>query len=113
MPKIQFTIKGSDGNEEFLFMDPWDYIVQEKTFKAKIVHRKMEGLTYATGWERESKKIWACTAAFATLDFPTQKNGPAWIFGLPFFYSHVVSYNSDTKPPSMSFKRDKCGGCNP
>lgn len=111
MPPLTFTIKGRDGKEELLIVDPWDYIVSEKTYRTEIAYSKMGGLSYATGWERSNKKAWACTAAFATMEFPTHGNGPAWIFGLPFFYSHVVSYNSDTHPPSISFQRGKCGGC--
>lgn len=111
MPKMKLTVKGRGGNKYVVELDPWDYIVAEQTYKLEIIYEKFEGRSYATGWERKSKKIWACAAAFATMDFPTRGNGPAWIFGLPVFYSHRVSYNVDHTPPSMSFTRESCGSC--
>mmetsp|Transcript_66393 Transcript_66393/g.187055 ORF Transcript_66393/g.187055 Transcript_66393/m.187055 type:complete len:510 (+) Transcript_66393:52-1581(+) len=111
LPKVSWVVKGRAGNEFHLELDPWDYIISEQTYKMQITYGKIDGMTYVTGWERRSKQIWACNPAFAFMDFPTERNGPAWILGLPIFYSHRVSYNIEHNPPSMSFTKELCGGC--
>jgi len=55
-----------------------------------------------------------CQPAFGPMDYPTQKNGPVWILGLPTFYAYAVTYDTKAEPPSVAFTstaESPCGTC--
>jgi len=50
-----------------------------------------------------------CTSNFGFMEYPTQKNGPVWIFGTPLFYEYDVGYDLSTK--MMALQKGKCEPC--
>lgn len=95
LPSIKFHVRGADGSEQELELPAWGYVV------AMI--------------QPDGKR--QCEPAFSDMDYNTQKNGPVWILGTPFFYTHEIGYDLQSSPPGISFtslfgpQDAPCGSC--
>lgn len=92
LPPINFGLRGSDGTEQEVKMPAWSYVTT----------------TLVPGGGQ------ICEPVFSAMDYNTEKNGPVWIFGSPFFFTHEVGYDLQTSPPGISFtsiQESSCGSC--
>lgn len=47
--------------------------------------------------ERSPERSSVCAPAFGPLNYPTKKNGPVWIMGLPLFFAYTVGYDVEAR----------------
>merc|ERR1719282_1187691 len=111
MPPLTLHIGSRNGVKTELTLDPWDFIVAQDDNATEILYTNFNGIEFVNGYKRTPQRVVACTPAFATMEFPTKYNGPAWIIGMPIFYSYVVSYSTGVNPPRVSFDKRSCGLC--
>lgn len=104
LPSLTFHLKGRGGEREKLVLSPSEYMLetpvekmQEKWLTSLMQNHKVPTV------EGETQ----CIPAFRTMEYPTKKNGPAWILGAPFFYKYSVAY--DRKKLAIAF--DSSAGC--
>jgi len=77
---------------------------------------QMSGVDYVVQSRGNSSDEYFCQLAFGPMAYPTQKNGPVWIMGLPTFYAYTVTYDTQAEPPTMAFVSTSdtpCGSCAP
>lgn len=112
LPSIHLHFKGS-GNNLTMDLDPWTFIVSRNTKEMRYHFEDILGFgNVAVNYTETGRNTWTCTPAFGIMNYETDKNGPAWIFGMPIFYAYVVHHDLGTVPPSMSFTKEPCGNCN-
>lgn len=96
MPTLRFTVSGTGGTKATLELEPNEYTI----------------MVADEGDSAAGKQGQQCILAFSVLDYDTEANGPVWIFGTPFFYKYIVSYDISTAPPQLSFgSADDCTPC--
>jgi len=79
----------------------------------KAQELRLSGVDYVLRLENSSSAS-VCAPAFGPMDYPTQKNGPVWIMGLPLFFAYTVAYDAQAKPPTVAFTsraEAPCGAC--
>jgi hypothetical protein len=107
LPPLKFHVTGSGGNNKTLAMPGWAYILESTRVDA-AANKKFQGgleediaLLERDNHTGASSKV--CSPAFGAMDYNTQKNGPVWILGTPFFYEFHVGYDLSASPPAISF----------
>jgi len=104
LPNLKFHVAGSTGNETTLELPGWAYIL-ESTRDDLEGNKQLQGMeedvVFLQNYTSQSSKV--CSPAFGAMDYNTQKNGPVWILGTPFFYQYHVGYDLKSKPPAISF----------
>lgn len=112
LPDIHFHLADDSGAEQAVALDGPAYGIAIKERQRRIVYKNIPGEgTVPWGYEYTGRKVWICRAAFGVLDYPTAKNGPAWILGLPIFFGHSVGFDVSKEPPTVSFTPGPCGPC--
>merc|ERR1719329_215149 len=92
LPPISFSVRGSDKTEQQVQLPGWAYITSRPAMGGGVI----------------------CDSAFSAMEYNTAKNGPVWIFGTPFFFTHEVGYDLQASPPGISFtslEGSSCGSC--
>lgn len=115
LPPIHFHIHNAGGYNKVLTLQPWSYVVaryEETTNLAQSEDDIVPTEAFVGVVNGSGTKNWMCEAAFGVMDYPTPRNGPAWVLGMPLFYSYVVQYDISHDPPTVSFSQDACRGCN-
>jgi len=91
MPSLFFRVAGKTGGSDVLELKPDSYVGE----------MPLNSQTTELG----------CVPLFGEMDYPTELNGPVWIFGTPLFYQFQVHYDREPEPPTVSFLREPCGTC--
>lgn len=110
LPPVHFHV-ASDNHEKTLTLQPWSFIVSRYEETSTPIYRDDNSNEEIVDYSKTGKMGWTCEAAFGIMDYPTPKNGPAWVLGMPLFYSYVVQYDISELPPKISFSQTPCGTC--
>jgi len=114
MPNLKFHMVGAGGNEKVLELPGWAYVL-ESTREVAEDNKQLQGmdgevvLLQNKTVPLSSHKV--CSPAFGAMDYNTQKNGPVWILGTPFFYQYHVGYDLHSSPPAISFTSTETTPC--
>jgi len=115
LPPLKFHVAGAANNQKTLELPGWAYIL-ESTRTVADENQKLQGIdeTVVLLQNRTTTAQKVCSPAFGAMDYNTQKNGPVWILGTPFFYEFNVGYDLNSTPPSISFtstEESPCTSC--
>jgi hypothetical protein len=112
LPPLKFHMSSGKGKNKTLALPGWAYVL-ESTRDDMEENKQIQGMehdvVFLQNFTTHSKKV--CSPAFGAMDYNTQKNGPVWILGTPFFYEYHVGYDLHTSPPSISFTSTKTTPC--
>jgi len=111
LPNLQFHVRGAAGNQETLELAPREYMVETQVNKTRKIKNWLFGMIPYESEVESGDKDTVCVPAFHTHKYRTEANGPAWIFGAPFFYKYTVGYDRASTPPSISFNQERCSSC--
>lgn len=115
LPPLKFHVMGANGKEKVLELPGWAYVLESTRDDAEENSKKFHGMdenvVFLQNHTSKASANKVCSPAFAAMDYNTQKNGPVWILGTPFFYEFHVGYDLDSKPPSVSFTSTKTTPC--
>mmetsp|Transcript_116888 Transcript_116888/g.342289 ORF Transcript_116888/g.342289 Transcript_116888/m.342289 type:complete len:582 (-) Transcript_116888:328-2073(-) len=112
LPPIHFHLADDTGKTKAVTLDGWAYVISAKERERRIVYQDIPGEgSYPSGYEYTGRTVWICRAAMGVLEYPTERNGPAWILGMPIFHQHVVGFDVSKAPPTVSFAPGPCGEC--
>jgi len=110
LPELHFHLGGAEGNSQVVSLPGSAYVIEMMEDEVRYVRKHLAGFTIEvptlTG---KTRKV--CAPAFGEMDYNTERNGPVWILGTPFFYERQVGYNLQSDPPSISFSSSPCGEC--
>jgi len=112
LPSLKFTMSGADGKQRDLELPGWAYVLESTKDVAqdnKNLQSMPEIVLMQNSTVPASQKV--CSPAFGAMDYNTQKNGPVWILGTPFFYQYHVGYDLASTPPGISFTSTETTPC--
>jgi len=114
LPSLKFHVAGAGGNQKTLELPGWAYVLESTRIDA-AANKKLQGVDEDVALLEEENRTATpskvCSPAFSTMDYNTQKNGPVWILGTPFFYEFNVGYDLSSSPPSISFTSTQESPC--
>jgi len=117
LPTLSFKVVGANGQEKTLDLTGWAYVIEMEQDILEQVYADIPGFgKIPVGANSTGRTEKTCSLSVGDMGYSTQKNGPVWILGTPFFYEFSVGYDLKSKPPSISFtsvKEEPCGTCNP
>mmetsp|Transcript_62994 Transcript_62994/g.150041 ORF Transcript_62994/g.150041 Transcript_62994/m.150041 type:complete len:570 (+) Transcript_62994:150-1859(+) len=123
LPTLHFQVGDLSGNHQTLDLPPQAYVLEMKQEDEQVVFQFSRGLKRqllrrSTSNTRQQQQMptatanrTVCAPAFEPMQYVTQKNGPVWILGMPFFYQYQVHYNLDPSNPTIAFSDSPCGAC--
>jgi hypothetical protein len=110
LPPLHFDLVGAGGSSKKVTIPATSYILQQAQNKTKVVLEYID--TFPTKVQKSTdEQQRACFPAFDVMDYPTERNGPVWILGMPLFYEYQVGYDKNPEPPALSFSSQPCGAC--
>lgn len=114
LPSLKFHIESGKGDRKTLELPGWAYVL-ETTHDDAEENQQLQGMdgdvVFLQNKNSTVSKRKVCSPAFGAMDYNTQKNGPVWILGTPFFYQFHVGYDLNSSPPAISFTSTETTPC--
>merc|ERR1712110_1306355 len=105
---------GKTGKKQTLELSGWHYVLKQKVELVERVYKDLGPLgKLPVGVNKTGKFEEVCMLAMSPMEYHTQKNGPVWILGTPFFYAFNVAYDLEAEKPAIQFTSVKESPCNP
>lgn len=107
LPSIHFHLQDQLGIKKTATLSPWAYVVE--TDASEIGKSAVLLGDLATNASAVHPTV--CMPAFGVAEISSSSSGQVWLFGTPFFYDYVVTYDWTSQAPSVTFSQGPCGRC--